>query len=231
MDVARASRKLCDAESRVFALADLRPACTQEIPCQCACPGPRRPLPGSLSDAFPATQHVSKVARRWTLLPSLVERDRLSQSRQLPETQSTSRADAERATLDALAPYPDAQDESGASSVDERGEVARAAFEEAIAQVEPRTRDAMRRVLMGTEPVVLVAGDLGMTPNAIYVAKSRVLARIRAILGELGESIATMDDRRDHPAEINHRTLPTTRQCRAQNALTPRSCVDSTWAS
>jgi len=113
------------------------------------------------------------------------------------------------ATLDALAPHvAQAQDQRGASSLDEKAEVARAAFEEAVSRAEPRTREAARRVLLGNEPVDHVAADLGMTPNALYVAKSRVLARIRAILNEIGEPVATTTEFSDVPAEIHHEPRP-----------------------
>jgi RNA polymerase sigma-70 factor (ECF subfamily) len=41
------------------------------------------------------------------------------------------------------------------------------------------TRQAFIRVVVGEEAVEDVARDLGLTPNAVYVAKSRILRKIR----------------------------------------------------
>jgi RNA polymerase sigma-70 factor (ECF subfamily) len=102
--------------------------------------------------------------------------------------------------LDALAPGVfHCQDDSDAAREDEQIEVARAAFEEAVSQVERRTEEAARRVVLETEPVAVVARDLGMTHNAVYIARSRVLARIRAILTELGEPAGTAAGPPDRP--------------------------------
>ena len=46
-------------------------------------------------------------------------------------------------------------------------------------EFEPSTWDAFRRVMMQGEPTACVAAALGMTPNAVMIAKSRVLARLR----------------------------------------------------
>src|SRR5262245_29063153 len=46
-------------------------------------------------------------------------------------------------------------------------------------EFEPATWDAFRRVTMLGEPAVSVAAALGKTANAVMIAKSRVLARLR----------------------------------------------------
>jgi hypothetical protein len=33
-----------------------------------------------------------------------------------------------------------------------------------------------------------VAGELGLTPNAVYIARSRILGRLREVLLDLGEA-------------------------------------------
>ncbi len=53
---------------------------------------------------------------------------------------------------------------------------------------EPRSWQAVWRVVVEDQRPADVAAEHGMTPNAVYVAKSRVLSRLREILVELGES-------------------------------------------
>ncbi len=55
-------------------------------------------------------------------------------------------------------------------------------------EFEPRSWQAVWRVVVEDRRPADVAVEHGMTPNAIYVAKSRVLARLRQILAELGET-------------------------------------------
>lgn len=45
------------------------------------------------------------------------------------------------------------------------------------------------RTVVNEQSIASVAADLHMTPNAIYLAKSRILRRLRTILEELGETI------------------------------------------
>jgi RNA polymerase sigma-70 factor (ECF subfamily) len=52
---------------------------------------------------------------------------------------------------------------------------------------EEKTWQSFSRVVIDGEAVETVAADLGMTPNAIYLAKARVLHRLREALTELGE--------------------------------------------
>ncbi len=75
---------------------------------------------------------------------------------------------------------------------DERTELVLAAFEEAAANFAPRTVEAVRRLVFRAEPPSAVAADLGMTHNALHIAKSRFLARVRKILEmDLGEPMAS----------------------------------------
>ena len=55
------------------------------------------------------------------------------------------------------------------------------------AEFEPRTWEAFRRTTIDGQAPAHVAEDLGMTVPAVYMAKSRVLRRLRQALGELSE--------------------------------------------
>lgn len=46
-------------------------------------------------------------------------------------------------------------------------------------EFEPKTWEAFRRVTVGGESAADAAAALGTTPNAVFIAKSRVLARLR----------------------------------------------------
>jgi RNA polymerase sigma-70 factor (ECF subfamily) len=54
-------------------------------------------------------------------------------------------------------------------------------------EFEPRTWQAFWRVTVDSLPTADVAADLGMTANAVRMAKSRVLRRLREELGDLVE--------------------------------------------
>jgi RNA polymerase sigma-70 factor (ECF subfamily) len=94
--------------------------------------------------------------------------------------------------LEAVMPEDrDRPDESDTAGWDERTELVRAAFEEAAATFEPRTVEAVRRLVFRDEPVPVVAAALGMSHGAVHIAKSRVLASVRAILIDLGEPVGS----------------------------------------
>jgi RNA polymerase sigma-70 factor (ECF subfamily) len=61
----------------------------------------------------------------------------------------------------------------------------RRALEQIRAGFEERTWQAFWRVVVEDQKAVDVAADLQMTVNAVYVAKSRVLGRLRGDLGDL----------------------------------------------
>jgi len=61
------------------------------------------------------------------------------------------------------------------------------AFEAIRAEFEDRTWEAFRRTAVDGLPAAEVAAELGMTPEAVYKAKSRVLRRIRQELGGMLE--------------------------------------------
>jgi RNA polymerase sigma-70 factor (ECF subfamily) len=49
----------------------------------------------------------------------------------------------------------------------------------------PATWEAFQRQAVGGEPAEAVAADLGLTVNAVLIAKSRVLSRLRQEAGGL----------------------------------------------
>jgi len=73
------------------------------------------------------------------------------------------------------------------SDLDERREdnaLLQRALQVIKAEFEPRTWDAFWRVVVAGEETCDVAAELGMTPNAVRLAKSRVLRRARSLLGD-----------------------------------------------
>jgi RNA polymerase sigma-70 factor (ECF subfamily) len=95
-------------------------------------------------------------------------------------------------------------DDGGTELTDERTEPVRGAFEEAASSFEPLTVDAVRQVVFFGRPVKDVAEALEMSTGAVHVAKSRVLARLRAILNDLGESLGSLADPVHASAESKH---------------------------
>jgi RNA polymerase sigma-70 factor (ECF subfamily) len=73
--------------------------------------------------------------------------------------------------------------------LDEQAELVRSAFEEVAAGFENRTLEAVRRMVLQDQPAEAVASALGMSRSAVYTAKTRVLARVRAIMEELDEPV------------------------------------------
>jgi len=63
-----------------------------------------------------------------------------------------------------------------------RHAVLRQCLEELRPSFEPRTMQAFERVALRGETVEAVAAELGLTPDAIYCGKLRVLKRLRALL-------------------------------------------------
>lgn len=76
-------------------------------------------------------------------------------------------------------------DEAGAAK--ERLLVYRRIVELVLADNEERTRQVFWRVVVEQQQPADVAGDLGISVNAVYLAKSRVLRRIREELAGLEE--------------------------------------------
>jgi RNA polymerase sigma-70 factor (ECF subfamily) len=78
---------------------------------------------------------------------------------------------------------PETLDESIEGSDDE-AKLVRRALEMIRPDFEEKTWEAFRRVAMEGQPVALVAHSLGISGNAVRIAKSRVLQRLRDELGE-----------------------------------------------
>ncbi len=68
--------------------------------------------------------------------------------------------------------------------VDEEAVVVRAALDALSLEFEPRTWKAFWRVAVDGQPAAHVAEELGTSSNAVYLAKSRVLRRLREELEE-----------------------------------------------
>jgi RNA polymerase sigma-70 factor (ECF subfamily) len=95
------------------------------------------------------------------------------------------------ANLDRLAAIP-ATDPAASATFDE--EYRQRAFRWAAAQVKeefaPNTWLAFWQTAVEDRPVATVAAELGMSPGAVYVARSRVIARLRKRIEELGDETA-----------------------------------------
>jgi RNA polymerase sigma-70 factor (ECF subfamily) len=77
--------------------------------------------------------------------------------------------------------------DSDAEEVSDRLLLLRRAAELVLATCQEATRQAFLRIVIGDEDAAQVAGDLGLTENAVYLAKSRLLKRIRDEFTELVE--------------------------------------------
>ncbi len=84
-------------------------------------------------------------------------------------------------------PADESDDSAPATPLEERGPLFRRALELIRTRVEERTWQAFWRVTVEGRAVDDVAAELGMRPGAVYVAKSRVLQRLREELGDLLE--------------------------------------------
>ena len=85
-----------------------------------------------------------------------------------------------------LAEIPESPGEPGEvpATVDEEAVVVRAALDALSVEFEPRTWRAFWRASVDGQPAAQVADELGTTSNAVYLAKSRVLRRLREELSE-----------------------------------------------
>lgn len=81
-------------------------------------------------------------------------------------------------------PGTTSEDPRSPPSVDEEAIVVRAALDALSAEFEPRTWKAFWRVTVDGEPAARVAEELSTTSNAVYLARSRVLRRLREELSE-----------------------------------------------
>jgi RNA polymerase sigma-70 factor (ECF subfamily) len=88
-----------------------------------------------------------------------------------------------------LPAYAEPPDEGQAWDQDYRAAASKVAIKIIEAEVERRTWQAFQRTAIGNDAAEDVAADLGMSVNAVYVAKSRVLDRLREVMKELDADI------------------------------------------
>jgi RNA polymerase sigma-70 factor (ECF subfamily) len=86
---------------------------------------------------------------------------------------------------DALQEIADAVDESADAAAEEEGVLYRRAVELIRTEFEPQSWQAFWQVVVDGRSPSDVASDLRTTPNAVYLAKSRVLRRLREEFAEL----------------------------------------------
>jgi RNA polymerase sigma-70 factor (ECF subfamily) len=97
--------------------------------------------------------------------------------RQRPDQQAAGGSDAQEQL--ARLPQDSSASSEGASSAEDRGLIIRRAVEIILADYEPRTRQAFWQVVVEGRDVADVAAELGISKNAVYIAKSRILTRLR----------------------------------------------------
>lgn len=95
--------------------------------------------------------------------------------------------DAGRRGESALADLPDDGELTGLWEAEWRRAILRAGMEElrARSRVDGRSLAAFEAVTLGGRSTEEAAAELGMTANAVYIAKFRTLERLRAILARL----------------------------------------------
>jgi RNA polymerase sigma factor (sigma-70 family) len=94
-------------------------------------------------------------------------------------------------TLDFLASIP--ASEPGASfafDTEYRRRLFRWAAEQVKGEFTPNTWQAFWQTAVDERPATLVAAELGMTTGAVYIARSRVISRLRRRIEELGDETA-----------------------------------------
>jgi RNA polymerase sigma-70 factor, ECF subfamily len=103
-----------------------------------------------------------------------------------------------RARLEELPETTDGSAEEEPAS--ERAILVRRALELLRPEVQPRTWEAVWRVTVEGQAPAEVAAALGMTAGAVHTAKSRLLARLRALLTDLlSDEPAGPEDEREGP--------------------------------
>ena len=86
---------------------------------------------------------------------------------------------------DRLATVAEPADPALPTEAEEERQLLGAALRLLEGEFEPATWKAFRESMLHGRPVADVAGELGLTPNAVYVARSRVLKRLRQELAGL----------------------------------------------
>lgn len=86
-------------------------------------------------------------------------------------------------TPDAMSDAPSSDDD-----VEEKTLIYRRALEIVRARVTEKSWQAFQLVVLEERPVDVAAQQLGMTPNSIYLVKSRMMRQLRDLLEEVGET-------------------------------------------
>jgi RNA polymerase sigma-70 factor (ECF subfamily) len=103
--------------------------------------------------------------------------------RQRSRDQAVGGTDAQRHLL-AVAQPDEGSESDVAGGPGATADLYRRALQLIRAEFEERSWDAFRRLVLEGQLPAEVAADLGMTRGAVYVAKSRILRRLREVLGE-----------------------------------------------
>ena len=124
-------------------------------------------------------------------LSELAGRDHTQQDRRLhPAVSRSGGAAGGTDAQDALGQVPDQAPDAVAEAdeLSERRLLCRQALMLVSSEFQPRSWHAVWRVVVENQRPSDVAADLGMTENAVYIAKSRILCRLREVAVQLGES-------------------------------------------
>jgi RNA polymerase sigma-70 factor (ECF subfamily) len=81
-------------------------------------------------------------------------------------------------------PSAEAEEPAGPSAPGKVGSLYRRALELIRPEFEDQSWETFCRVVLQGQKAADVAADLGLTRNAVYIAKSRILNRLREVLGE-----------------------------------------------
>ncbi|MBL0922201.1 MAG: hypothetical protein IBJ10_08755 [Phycisphaerales bacterium] len=103
--------------------------------------------------------------------------------------QNKVRESRRRSVRGAAQPLPDLLDESEQAAWEDawRRETLAVCLERVRAEVDQRTFDAFEGYAIRNRPAAAVAHDLGVTRNAVFIAKHRVLSRVRELRREYEE--------------------------------------------
>jgi RNA polymerase sigma-70 factor (ECF subfamily) len=115
-----------------------------------------------------------------------ITRSRVVRHLERNSTPATGGSDAQRRLAEVADPQEEAQDDPGAAA--DRagvGGVLQRALDRVRARSSGSSWQAFWQVVVEGRKPADVAGDLGLTANAVYIAVSRTLSRLRAELGEL----------------------------------------------
>ena len=118
----------------------------------------------------------------WTITRSRVQ-DHFRRRQGRPAAEGGTDAQQQMQQIPDHPPESTTSEGSGAAG----GGLAHCGLEQVRAEFEGRTWQAFWRTTVDQQPAAAVADELGMTPAAVYKAKSRIMRRIRQELGDLLE--------------------------------------------